>query len=305
MDSFSEDWLPPGAGGSSSSSASAPASQVIALPLQSSQAGGDSQMVQEDASIDDLMKLIDARDHDVDDLLGCLAPVKGSPKMSASAAPASPGSSKGWTLLEEGQETPAQEVALLPDLPDPEQPIPSDVVAVPFITVAKFSLKCEVDLKKVAFGLRHAEYNPRKHTSITVRLFDPKATALVRASGIVQLSSSAVPGEELKRSAKKLARLVQRCGHEEAKFADYKVTSILCKADLKFPVRLEALASRFRKNALYEPEFFCSCVFRTRKPRCTYLVTAGGKVSISGLKTMTEVEEALRRAYFVFREFRT
>ncbi|CAK9100243.1 TATA-box-binding protein (TATA sequence-binding protein) (TBP) (TATA-binding factor) (TATA-box factor) (Transcription initiation factor TFIID TBP subunit) [Durusdinium trenchii] len=89
-----------------------------------------------------------------------------------------------------------------------------------------------------------------------------------------------------------------------ARFADYGISSILCKADLGFPVRLDQLASKFRRNALYEPEFFCSCVFRTKKPKCTYLVTAGGKVSISGLRTMEDVQEALRRAYFVFKEFR-
>jgi len=174
---------------------------------------------------------------------------------------------------------------------------------VPFITVARFSLKCEVDLKRVAFGIRNAEYNPRKHGSITVRLFDPRSTALVRAGGTVTISGK-VTAEELKASAKKVARLVQRCGYEkEAKFAEFNVTSILCKADLNFPVRLEVLASRWRRNALYEPEIYCGCVFRTRHPRVTYLITAGGKVMISGLRKMEDVREALRRVYSVLYDY--
>ncbi|CAE7445513.1 tbpA [Symbiodinium natans] len=147
--------------------------------------------------------------------------------------------------------------------------------------MARFNARCDLDLKQIAFGIRHAEYNPRKHSSITVRLFNPRVTALIRASGAITLSTNAGCSSEddLKRSAKKLARLIQRCGHDAAKFADFAVTSILCKATLGFPVRLDVLASRFRKNALYEPEFFNSCVFRTRKPRCTFLVTAGGKAT--------------------------
>ncbi|CAE7780894.1 tbpA, partial [Symbiodinium necroappetens] len=153
------------------------------------------------------------------------------------------------------------------DLPEPHEQLPPDVFPVPFIYVCKFNARCELDLKQIAFGIRHAEYNPRKHSSITVRLFNPRVTALIRASGAITLSANAgcASEDDLKRSAKKLARLIQRCGHDGAKFADFAVTSILCKATLGFPVRLDVLASRFRKNALYEPEFFCSCVFRTRQ----------------------------------------
>ncbi|CAE7243369.1 tbpA [Symbiodinium microadriaticum] len=226
--------------------------------------------------------------------------VTGSPLLRPSAAPGSPKS-----LVLEGEDQ-QQELAIVHDLPEPHEQLPPDVFPVPFIYVCKFNARCELDLKQIAFGIRHAEYNPRKHSSITVRLFNPRVTALIRASGAITLSANAgcASEDDLKRSAKKLARLIQRCGHDGAKFADFAVTSILCKATLGFPVRLDVLASRFRKNALYEPEFFCSCVFRTRQPRCTFLVTAGGKVSISGLRSIEEVKEALRRAYFVFREFR-
>jgi len=261
----------------------------------------------EDSTIDDLMRLIEdgpgvgpCRDQDVDELLRSLQPKEGSPLLRPSAAPGSPKS-----LVLEGEDQ--QELAVVHDLPEPHEQLPPDVFPVPFIYVCKFNARCELDLKQIAFGIRHAEYNPRKHSSITVRLFNPCVTALIRASGAITLSANAgcASEDDLKRSAKKLARLIQRCGHDSAKFADFAVTSILCKATLGFPVRLDVLASRFRKNALYEPEFFCSCVFRTRQPRCTFLVTPGGKVSICGLRSIEEVKEALRRAYFVFREFRT
>ncbi|CAE7576467.1 tbpA [Symbiodinium sp. KB8] len=153
-------------------------------------------------------------------------------------------------------------------------------------TYIRFNARCELDLKQIAFGIRHAEYNPRKHSSITVRLFNPRVTALIRASGAITLSANAgcASEDDLKRSAKKLARLIQRCGHDGAKFADFAVTSILCKATLGFPVRLDVLASRFRKNALYEPEFFCSCASGLQVaflsfPRLSFLPATGQGIS--------------------------
>ncbi|CAK9087953.1 unnamed protein product [Durusdinium trenchii] len=173
-----------------------------------------------DASIDDLLKLIEdgpgARDQDVDELLQSLQPKEGSPFLHPTPAPGTPGSMKSL-VLDDLEEAP-QELDIPPDLPDPQHQLPAEVVPVPFIMVAKFHLRCELDLKEVAFSIRHAEYNPRKHTSITVRLFNPRVTALVRRSGQVMLSSNAKVSEDgLKRSAKKVARLVQRAGHPQAK----------------------------------------------------------------------------------------
>merc|ERR1712039_317573 len=104
--------------------------------------------------------------------------------------------------------------------------------------------------------------------------------ALVRQAGKVTIDAK-TNEELLKKSAKKVARLVQRCGYQEdLKFANYHITSISTKADMKFPIRIDCLASSWPKNAVYEPEFHCNCVFRTRIPKVVYLVTSGGIVMI-------------------------
>lgn len=200
-----------------------------------------------------------------------------------------------------GAET-AVEEALEPDLPEPSEALPPEVVAKVFVISAHFDLCVEVDVKNVAFGLRHAEYNPRKHGSITVRLREPRTTALIRPSGKVSVVG-ACDEDLIKLSAKKVARLVQKCGHEDAKFADFKVTNLYARANVNFPVRLDKLAMKWRRHALYEPETYSGCVFKTRKPKCTYLVTSGGKVMIGGCKTVALVAECLQRIYPVLQEF--
>jgi len=185
------------------------------------------------------------------------------------------------------------------DLPLPALPLPPEVMSTleSVVMVARFNLGVELDLKKVAFSIRNAEYNPRKHGSITLRLFNPRTTALVRQSGLVAVSGPKSE-EQMKESAKKVARLIQRCGYADtAKFSGYGVTTLVCKAGVLFPVRLELLATKWWRNALYEPETYCGCVFRTRTPKFTYLVTAGGKILITGCRRMSEAREALQRIY--------
>merc|ERR1712241_118443 len=166
-----------------------------------------------------------------------------------------------------------------------------------------FEMKCEIDLKKVAFGLRIAEYNPRKHPSVTIRLPDPPVTALVSASGIVMLQGK-TDEEQQRKAALRVARLVQKCGHVDVRCTNFSVTSIMCKVDLHFPVRIDRLAQTWRRHAMYEPEIFCSCVFWTRNPKACYLVSAGGKVTISGFRKLPDVREAMKRVYSVLYAFR-
>lgn len=274
------------------------AASSSAVPSQAAQPAEDGE------DIDDIMGLLDAMPgedpKDIDELLDTLVPGRASPKLSAAPEPQV---LERFSSLGGGSLVEAAEGAAQPDLPDPLGPLPPNVMPIPFVSSARFSLRCALDLKKVAFSLRHAEYNPRKHSSITVRLMEPKCTAMIGAQGSVVLIAS-LPEDELKRAAKRFARMVQRCGYEEeAKFADYRITSTLFKADLGFPVRLDLLAAKWRRNALYEPEFCCSCVFRTRVPKVTYLVTHGGKVTINGTRSVSQAREALERAYWVFKDF--
>jgi len=281
--------LPPNADGAASAAASGAAEGEAASGA--------------DVDIDALCELIDATGEgaktpdsagpaDVDELLGCLAAGPSSPLLAAKRSRL--GSS---AASQDGSEAEA-------DLPEPTMELPAEVEIMPYCMTAKFYLRCEIDLKKVAFGIRHAEYNPRKHGSITIRLLEPRATALVRASGACTITG-AVDFDAMKASAKKIARLVQKCDHDEVKFASYEVVNILAKARLGFPVRLEALAAKWRRNAFYEPEFYCGCVFRTSKPRCSYLLTSGGVIMLSGLRTVEAVHDAVKRIYSVVHEFQT
>lgn len=255
----------------------------------------------------------------VDELLGLLAPPQQGGGASSSSAPvpsrrSSRPAGKDSTTLDRrrpaasvanGQDivgaTAEQDEPEEPDLPDPTMELPLEVTAVPTVICACFTLRCEVDVKALAFKLRNAEYNPRKQPCVCIRLRDGN-TALVRASGKVSLMGKCNQ-EDIKLSSKHVARLIQKCGYPEAKFADFKVVNIGCVADVQFPVRLDRLASKWRRNATYEPEIYCGVVFKTKKPKCNYNITSGGKVKIGGCNTLERVTDCLRRIYPVLLEF--
>ena len=49
--------------------------------------------------------------------------------------------------------------------------------------VATANVGCQLDLKTVALHLRNAEYNPKRFPAVSIRIRDPKTTALIFKSG--------------------------------------------------------------------------------------------------------------------------
>lgn len=53
--------------------------------------------------------------------------------------------------------------------------------------VSTVNLSCKLDLKQIALNARNAEYNPKRFAAVIIRLREPKTTALVFASGRIQV----------------------------------------------------------------------------------------------------------------------
>uniref|UniRef100_A0A7S0ALB8 TATA box-binding protein-like 1 n=1 Tax=Pyrodinium bahamense TaxID=73915 RepID=A0A7S0ALB8_9DINO len=189
------------------------------------------------------------------------------------------------------------------DLPEPTVALPPEVVLHSVCRSAYFTMKCTLDLKSIAFGARNAEYNPRKESALLLRLIKPRVTARITKCGAVTLCSSKITEEQARQVARKVTSIVQKCGHPGAKCCGFQINSFKARANLRFPVRLEKLAEKWRRHVLYEPEVTSSAFFYLRRPRCTIGISSGGKLGLSGMKSLEEAEEALRKTYPIFLEF--
>jgi len=155
--------------------------------------------------------------------------------------------------------------------------------------VSTANLRCELDLRRLARS-RNAEYNPRKFAAVIMRLRDPRATALIFASGKMVVTG-ARSEEESHAAATKFARLVMR--HEStAVFTDFHIQNIVASTDLGYPLRLDALAAAHASQSNYEPELFPGLIYRLAEPKLVFLLFVSGKVVITGAKTRADIHTA-------------
>jgi len=103
-----------------------------------------------------------------------------------------------------------------------------------------------------------------------MRIREPKTTALIFASGKMVVTG-AKSEDDSKLASRKYARIIQKLGFN-AKFTDFKIQNIVGSCDIKFPIRLEGLASRHHMFSSYEPELFPGLIYRMMKPKIVSVV---------------------------------
>eukprot|EP00727_Mastigamoeba_balamuthi_P014088 m51a1_g9301 putative rna polymerase i and iii transcription factor complex component (325) ;mRNA; r:64249-65659 len=169
--------------------------------------------------------------------------------------------------------------------------------------VSTVNLNVELDLKEIALKARNAEYNPKRFAAVVMRIREPKTTALIFRSGKM-VCTGAKTEDSSKLAAKKYARIIQKLGYTSAKFIDFKVQNIVASCDLKFPIRLEALATSQPQWCKYEPEIFPGLVFRVMNPKVVLLIFVSGKIVLTGAKTRQDIDAALNFIYPVLLNFK-
>ncbi len=215
--------------------------------------------------------------------------------MVDSAVPQQQGKSGTGETLEEHSDSAAGERSQRPAFADVEVKLQN--------VVATVNLTCSLNLRHIAMRARNAEYNPKRFAAVIIRIRDPKTTALIFSTGKVVITG-ARSEDDAWLAARKYAKIVRKLGYEDVKFADFGLHNLVASADVRFPIRLEALAHAHSNYAHYEPELFPGLVYRMLEPRLALLIFVSGKVVITGAKSRDDLNEAFQKLYPVLCQFR-
>ncbi|KFM24008.1 TATA-box-binding protein 2 [Auxenochlorella protothecoides] len=178
---------------------------------------------------------------------------------------------------------------------------PSGIVPQLQNVVATVNLECKLDLKDIALRARNAEYNPKRFAAVIMRIREPKSTALIFASGKM-VCTGAKSEQESRLAARKYARILQKLENPVI-FKEFKIQNMVGSCDVRFPIRLEGLASSHSVFCSYEPELFPGLIYRMVDPKIVLLIFVSGKVVLTGAKRREEIYQAFENIYPVLKEF--
>jgi len=169
--------------------------------------------------------------------------------------------------------------------------------------VATVNLDCsDLNLKYIALHARNAEYNPKRFAAVIMRIREPKSTALIFSSGKLVCTGSKSE-QDAYTAARKFARILQKLNFVVT-IKEFKVQNMVGSCDVRFPIRLEGLASAHSVYCSYEPELFPGLIYRMQEPKVVLLIFVSGKVVLTGAKKREDIYKAFENIYAVLLQFK-
>ena len=168
--------------------------------------------------------------------------------------------------------------------------------------VSTANLKCLLDLREIALQVKNAEYNPKRFAAVIMRIKEPKTTALIFSSGKM-VCTGARTEEESRTASRTYAKIILKLGFP-VKFSEFTVQNIVASCDLKFPIRLEGLASSYSNFCSYEPEMFPGVIFHMTNPKIVLLIFVSGKIVLTGARTRDDIYQGYQKIVQIASEYR-
>lgn len=163
--------------------------------------------------------------------------------------------------------------------------------------VATFNLGVDhLDLRSIALEKAFIEYNPQKFAAATLRIREPRTTALAFASGNM-VCTGAKTEIQSRLASRKYVRLLQKHGIPVS-FRNFKIQNIVASAEVPHTLKLLELSRSYGPYVSYEPDLFPGLVFRTTAPKLVFLLFRSGKVVITGAKSRDEIETTFKMLFY-------
>jgi transcription initiation factor TFIID TATA-box-binding protein len=163
--------------------------------------------------------------------------------------------------------------------------------------VATFNLGVDhLDLRAIALEKPFIEYNPQKFAAATLRIRQPRTTALAFASGNM-VCTGAKTELESRLAGRKYVRLLQKHGIPVS-FRAFKIQNIVASAEVPHTLKLMELSRSYGPYVSYEPDLFPGLVFRTTEPKLVFLLFRSGKIVITGAKSRDEIGKTFKMLFY-------
>jgi len=156
--------------------------------------------------------------------------------------------------------------------------------------VASFSFPHRIDVHQLAEALGADLVSmSRRGLLVAARVRIGNAYLLVYHTGRV-VCAGARSEREVRAAARKLVEALRGKGFLVMENGlDVKVLNVVASIELGYPVDIESLAERLER-CIYEPEIFPGLIL---SDRWTYLVFANGKVNVLGMRSESELGQAV------------
>ena len=162
--------------------------------------------------------------------------------------------------------------------------------------VSTFSLGVTgLNLRYIALKHGFLEFNPQTFAAATMRIRNPRTTALAFASGNM-VCTGGKNELQSRLAARKYVRVFQSVGIPVC-FKSFKIQNIVASCNVGFTIKLQKIADQFGPYVSFEPDLFPGLIFRSINPKLVFLIFRSGKIVITGAKNTEQIRVTYESLY--------
>lgn len=146
-----------------------------------------------------------------------------------------------------------------------------------------------INLKKLSQLYKCCEYNPQTFAATTMRILNPRSTALIFASGNMVVTGCKSTLES-RLAARKYTRIFQQL-KMPVMFRKFRIQNIVASAAAGFPIKLQDIANEFGAYVSFTPDLFPGLIFRCKNPNLVFLIFRSGKIVVTGGRKVEDIKK--------------
>ena len=161
--------------------------------------------------------------------------------------------------------------------------------------VAALDLNVKIDLNMLMEKnpMTDIQYEPSQFPGAVVRIKNPKTSYLVFGNGKL-ICTGAKTLEQIKESFPKLKNIIIKTGVDIKKIPEITIINMVVTKNMKTKLDLNKLAMKL-KNVEFEPEQFPALIYKTQKPKVSFLIFSNGQIICAGAKKLEVAREAMKK----------
>ncbi|GAB0091820.1 TATA box-binding protein-like 1 [Sergentomyia squamirostris] len=183
---------------------------------------------------------------------------------------------------------------------DEEQEAEPEVDIVINNVVCSFSVRCHLDLRKIALNGFNVEFR-RENGMVTMKLRRPYTTASIWSSGKITCTG-ATSEDQAKIAARRYARCLQKLGFT-TRFNNFRVVNVLGTCSMPWGIKIVNFSEKYRKDASYEPELHPGVTYKLKIPKATLKIFSTGSITVTA-GSVAHVQAAIEHIFPLVYEFR-
>jgi len=186
--------------------------------------------------------------------------------------------------------------------PEPEEEVegPPEIDILIRNVVCNFSVRCHLDLRKIALHGSNVEYR-RENGMITMKLRRPNTTATIWSSGKIAVTGAETEAES-KIAARRTARALQNIGFN-VRFRNFRVVNVMGTCLMPWAIKITPFSMRHKEHADYEPELHPGVTYKIPELSASLKIFSTGSVTITA-PSVANVGSAIEHIFPLVYEFR-